>query len=195
MWGGRVVTPVPLIIREDILEMDLLGAIIKSGEVSVDELTKVLKCEIEEYEKNFGHYKIKTDKSANHYVADTSSIIELLKQRFSVLSEQERNIVVRKLIDVCDEKYSTQILHNFGKKSTYDIDWTVTIVNGKDYTEQGISISKNIAEWGFEIIEQVLKFQVIDFINQSTEIHNEDKIGIMLILLICMLCCNYVKNN
>ena len=42
--------------------MDLLGAIIKSGEVSVDELTKVLKCEIEEYEKNFGHYKIKTDK-------------------------------------------------------------------------------------------------------------------------------------
>ena len=101
--------------------MDLLGAIIKSGEVSVDELTKVLKCEIEEYEKNFGHYKIKTDKSANHYVADTSSIIELLKQRFSVLSEQERNIVVRKLIDVCDEKYSTQILHNFGKKSTYDI--------------------------------------------------------------------------
>ena len=42
---------IPLITREDILEMDLLGAIIKSGEVSVDELTKVLKCEIEEYEK------------------------------------------------------------------------------------------------------------------------------------------------
>lgn len=195
MWGGRVVTPVPLIIREDILEMDLLGAIIKSGEVSVDELTKVLKCEIEEYEKNFGRYKIKTGKSADHCAADTSGIIELLRRRFSALPEQERNIIIRKLIDVCDEKYSIQILHNFGKKSTYDIDCTVTVVNGKDYTEQGISISKNIAEWGFEIIEQVLKFQVIDFINQSTEIHNEDKIGIMLILLICMLCCNYVKNN
>ena len=173
--------------------MDLLGAIIESGEVSVDELTKVLKCEMEEYEKNFGHYKIKTDKSANHYVADTSSIIELLKQRFSVLSEQERNIVVRKLIDVCDEKYSTQILHNFGKKSTYDIYCTITIVNGKDYTEQGISIIKNIAEWGSEIIGRVLNAQVIDFINQSVEINNEDKIDILLILLMCMLCCNYVK--
>lgn len=173
--------------------MDLLGAIIKSGEVSVDELTKVLKCEIKEYEKNFGCYKIKTGKSVNHYAADTSGIIELLRRRFSALPEQERNIIVRKLIDVCDEKYSIQILHNFGKKITYDIDCTVTVVNSKDYTEQGISISKNIAEWGSEIIEQVLKFQVIDFINQSTEIHNEDKIGIMLILMICMLCCNYVK--
>ena len=173
--------------------MDLLGAIIKSGEVSVDELTKVLKCEIEEYEKNFGSYKIKTGKSADHYAADTSSIIEILKQRFSVLSEQERNIVVRKLIDVCDEKYSIQILHNFGKKSTYDIYCTITIVNGKDYTEQGISIIKNIAEWGSEIIGRVLNAQVIDFINQSVEINNEDKIDILLILLMCMLCCNYVK--
>ena len=193
MWGGKVVTPVPLIIREDILEMDLLGEIIKSGEVSVDELTKVLKCEIEEYEKNFSHCNVKTDKSANQYSENTNNIIELLKQRFYMLSKQERNIVLRKLIDVCDEKYSRQILHNFGKKSTYDIDCTITVVNDKEYTEQGISIIKNIAEWGSEIIGRVLNAQVIDFINQSVEINNEDKIDILLILLMCMLCCNYVK--
>ena len=171
--------------------MDLLGAIIKSGEVSVDELTKVLKCEIEEYEKNFGHYKIKTDKSANHYVADTSSIIELLKQRFSVLSEQERNIVVRKLIDVCDEKYSIQILHNFGKKSTYDVDCTITVVNSNDYAEQGIAIIENIAKWGFEIIKEVPPDQMMDFIHECTEDYNEEIIGI-IILLVYIFCCNYI---
>ncbi len=171
--------------------MDLLGEIIKSGEVSVDELTKVLKCEIEEYEKNFGHCNVKTDKSANHYSENTNNIIELLKQRFSILSEQECNIVLRKLIDVCDEKYSRQILHNFGKKSTYDIDCTITIVNDKEYTEQGISIIKNIAEWGFEIIKEVPPDHMIDFIHECTENYNEEIIGIIA-LLVCIFCCNYM---
>ena len=172
--------------------MDLLGEIIKSGEVSVDELTKVLKCEIEEYEKNFSHCNVKTDKSANHYSENTNNIIELLKQRFSMLSEQERNIVLRKLIDVCDEKYSRQILHNFGKKSTYDIDCTITVVNDKEYTEQGISIIKNIAEWGFEIIKEVPPDQMVDFIHECTENYNEEIIGIIA-LLVYIFCCNYMR--
>ena len=172
--------------------MDLLGAIIKSGEVSVDELTKVLKCEIEEYEKNFSHCNVKTDKSANHYSENTNNIIELLKQRFYMLSKQERNIVLRKLIDVCDEKYSRQILHNFGKKSTYDIDCTITVVNDKEYTEQGISIIKNIAEWGFEIIKEVPPDQMVDFIHECTENYNEEIIGIIA-LLVYIFCCNYMR--
>lgn len=171
--------------------MDLLGAIIKSGEVSVDELTKVLKCEIEEYEKNFGHCNVKTDKYDNNHAADTSGIIKLLKQRFSALPEQERNIVVRQLIDVCDEKYSIQILHNFGKKSTYDIDCTITVVNSKDHVEQDIAIIENIAKWGFEIIKEVPPDQMMDFIHECTEDYNEEIIGI-IILLVYIFCCNYI---
>lgn len=46
--------------------MDLLNEAIKSGAFSVDELTQVLKCEIDEFEKNFGRGEGKEKKSANN---------------------------------------------------------------------------------------------------------------------------------
>lgn len=173
--------------------MDLLNEAIKSGAFSVDELTHVLKCEIDEFEKNFGRGEGKEKKSANNRDGNINIIIELLRQRLFVLSEHERNIIVRTLVDTCSKKYSIELLHEFGKKITYDIDCTITVVNDKSCMDRHGSIVESVPKWVSEIAIKVIIEDALDFIKQNFEGNYEELLSVLLPLLIYVFSYNLMK--